>query len=115
MKKLDCPVLVVGAGAAGLSMATLLAHHGVQSMLVEKRREVFVYPKARNLTFRALEILRSVGLGPAVSTSSNVSVAACRWRALSAIRAGSRWRALDGIVRSSKQNGGGTDELLFIN
>ena len=70
MKKRDCPVLVVGAGAAGLSIATLLAHHGVQSMLVEKRREVFVYPKARNLTFRALEILRSVGLGPAVNASA---------------------------------------------
>jgi len=70
MKQRDCPVLVVGAGAAGLSMATLLARRGVQSILIEKRREVFVYPKARNLTFRALEILRGVGLGPAVNASA---------------------------------------------
>lgn len=70
MKKRGCQVLIIGAGAAGLSIATLLAHRGVQSMLVEKRREVFVYPKARNLTFRALEILRSIGLGPAVNESA---------------------------------------------
>jgi putative polyketide hydroxylase len=66
----DCPVLIVGAGAGGLSACTLLAHHGVRSLLVERRREIFVYPKARNLTFRSLEILRSAGLGPAVNTSA---------------------------------------------
>src|SRR5581483_3634705 len=70
MKKRDCPVLIIGAGAAGLSMATLLAHRSVKSMLVEKRREVFIYPKARNLTFRALEIFRSIGLGPAINASA---------------------------------------------
>jgi putative polyketide hydroxylase len=67
----DCPVLIVGAGAGGLSAAGLLAHHGIRSLLVERRREVFVYPKARNLTFRSLEILRSVGLGPSVNTSAD--------------------------------------------
>lgn len=39
------PVLIVGAGAAGLSAAALLAKHGVPSLLVENRREVFTYPK----------------------------------------------------------------------
>jgi 2-polyprenyl-6-methoxyphenol hydroxylase-like FAD-dependent oxidoreductase len=56
------PVLVVGAGAAGLATSTLLAKHGVRSLLVEKRRAVFIYPKARNLSFRSLEILRGLGL-----------------------------------------------------
>jgi putative polyketide hydroxylase len=65
------PVLVVGAGAGGLSTSTLLAHHGIQSLLVDRRREIFVYPKARNLTFRSLEILRGVGLGPAVNASAD--------------------------------------------
>jgi putative polyketide hydroxylase len=64
----SCPqVLIVGAGVGGLAMSTLLSHHGVSSLLVEKRRETFGYPKARNLTFRSLEILRGLGLGPAVS------------------------------------------------
>jgi putative polyketide hydroxylase len=60
------PVLIVGAGAAGLATSALLAKHGVQSLLVEKRREVFLYPKARNLSFRSLEILRSLGLAAEV-------------------------------------------------
>jgi 2-polyprenyl-6-methoxyphenol hydroxylase-like FAD-dependent oxidoreductase len=56
------PVLIVGAGAGGLATSALLAKHGIGSMLVEKRREVFAYPKARNLSFRTLEILRGLGL-----------------------------------------------------
>ena len=60
------PVLIVGAGAAGLATSALLAQHGVRSMLVEKRREVFIYPKARNLSFRSLEILRGLGLSDEV-------------------------------------------------
>src|ERR1700730_17407378 len=56
------PVLIVGGGAGGLATAALLAKHGVSSLLVEKRREVFIYPKARNLSFRSLEVLRGLGL-----------------------------------------------------
>ena len=56
------PVLIVGAGVGGLATSALLAKHGVRSVLVEKRREVFIYPKARNLSFRSLEILRGLGL-----------------------------------------------------
>ncbi|MUL65132.1 FAD-binding protein [Mycobacterium sp. CBMA 234] len=56
------PVLIVGAGAAGLATAALLDKHGVKSLVVEKRQEVFRYPKARNLSFRTLEILRGLGL-----------------------------------------------------
>src|ERR1700740_3786905 len=60
------PVVIVGAGAAGMATSALLARHGVESLLVEKRREVFIYPKARNLSFRSLEILRSLGLADEV-------------------------------------------------
>ena len=60
------PVLIVGAGVGGLAMSALLAKDGVTSLLVERRGEVFVYPKARNIGFRALEILRRLGVGDAV-------------------------------------------------
>ncbi|WP_430333315.1 FAD-dependent monooxygenase [Rhodococcus sp. ACT016] len=60
------PVLIVGAGAAGLATSALLAEHGVRSLVVEKRREIFIYPKARNLSFRSLEILRGLGLADEV-------------------------------------------------
>ena len=62
MNVLRVPVLIVGAGAGGLATSALLAKHGVGSLLVEKRRETFIYPKARNLSFRSLEILRGLGL-----------------------------------------------------
>ena len=52
------PVLIVGAGVGGLATSALLAEHRIRSLLVERRREVFIYPKARNLSFRTLEILR---------------------------------------------------------
>jgi putative polyketide hydroxylase len=66
MSAVHVPVLIVGAGVAGLATSTLLAEHGVRSLLVEKRREIFIYPKARNLSFRSLEILRGLGLGDQV-------------------------------------------------
>lgn len=55
-------MLIVGAGAAGLATSALLAKHGVRSLLVKKRSEIFIYPKARNLSFRSREILRGLGL-----------------------------------------------------
>jgi putative polyketide hydroxylase len=60
------PVLIVGAGVGGLAMSALLAKDGVHSLLVERRPEIFVYPKARNVNFRTLEILRRLGVGDAV-------------------------------------------------
>jgi putative polyketide hydroxylase len=63
---LSVPVLVVGAGVGGLATSALLAKHGIPSLVAEKRREVFIYPKARNLSFRSLEIMRGLGLGDEV-------------------------------------------------
>jgi putative polyketide hydroxylase len=60
------PVLIVGAGVGGLATSALLARHGVGSLLVEKRSEVFIYPKARNISFRTSEVLRRLGVGDAV-------------------------------------------------
>ena len=75
----DVPVLIVGAGAAGLATSALLAKHGVRSLLVERRSEVFIYPKARNLSFRSLEILRGLGLADEVhAIAHGVSDMLCR-------------------------------------
>jgi len=56
------PVLIVGAGGAGLSLSLLLRQQGILSMLVERRSDVSWYPRARNLNFRTLEIFRGLGL-----------------------------------------------------
>ena len=56
------PVLIVGAGGAGLSLSLLLQQHGIASLVVERRPDVSWYPRARNLNFRTLEVFRGLGL-----------------------------------------------------
>ncbi|HEY6257034.1 MAG TPA: FAD-dependent monooxygenase [Xanthobacteraceae bacterium] len=56
------PVLIVGAGGAGLSLLLLLHQQGIASVLVERRPDVSWYPRARNLNFRTLEVFRGLGL-----------------------------------------------------
>ncbi len=62
MNQKDVPVMIVGAGGAGLSLSLLLQQQGIRSMLVERRKDVSVYPRARNLNFRTLEIFRGLGI-----------------------------------------------------
>jgi 2-polyprenyl-6-methoxyphenol hydroxylase-like FAD-dependent oxidoreductase len=58
----DVPVLIVGAGPAGLTTAVALARHGVESLLVERRREGSRLPRATGVSTRTMELLRSWGL-----------------------------------------------------
>jgi putative polyketide hydroxylase len=68
------PVLIVGAGGAGLSLSLLLRQQGIASALVERRPDVSWYPRARNLNFRTLEVFRGLGLEPQViAAGSHVS------------------------------------------
>jgi len=60
------PVLIVGAGGAGLSLSLLLHQQGIASVLLERRSDVSWYPRARNLNFRTLEVFRGLGLEPQV-------------------------------------------------
>ena len=86
------PVLIVGAGAAGLATSALLAKHGIRSLLVEKRDEVFIYPKARNLSFRSLEILRELGLADQVHA---VAEGVSDMRAKPTLNSTDEWEAFD--------------------
>lgn len=56
------PVLIVGAGGAGLSLSLLLLQQGIHPLLIERRSAISVNPRARNLNFRTLEVLRGLGL-----------------------------------------------------
>ena len=40
------PVLIVGSGAAGLTLSLLLRQQGIASVLVERRPAVSWYPRA---------------------------------------------------------------------
>ena len=56
------PVLIVGAGPAGLMTAVTLAKHGVESLLIERRRELSSLPRATVVSLRTMELLRGWGL-----------------------------------------------------
>ena len=42
----EVPVLIVGGSVVGLSLAALLAHHGVQNLVVEKHSSTAIHPRA---------------------------------------------------------------------
>ena len=58
----DIPVLIVGAGPAGLTAAGALARLGVQTLIVERRPELSSLPRATSVSTRSMELFRSWGL-----------------------------------------------------
>jgi hypothetical protein len=71
------PVLIVGAGGAGLSLSLLLHQQGIASMLVERRPEVSWVPRARNLNFRTLEVFRGLQLADEVRAAGTSTAQSC--------------------------------------
>jgi putative polyketide hydroxylase len=59
---MDAPVLITGAGPAGLATAITLAQHGVESLLVERRTELSSLPRATVVSTRSMELIRSWGV-----------------------------------------------------
>lgn len=64
------PVLVVGAGLAGLSAAMFLAVHGVRSLVVERHPTTSIYPKARGQFPHAMEALAVAGVAERMTGAS---------------------------------------------
>src|SRR3954447_23254600 len=58
----DIPVLVVGAGPAGLAAAIELTRHDIPSLLIERRTRLSSHPRATVLSLRSMEIVRAWGL-----------------------------------------------------
>lgn len=64
------PVLVVGGGSVGLLTAALLAHHGVPTVLVERRPGPSIHPRATGIGPRSVEVLRELGLDAAAEAAA---------------------------------------------
>ncbi|WP_010315802.1 FAD-dependent monooxygenase [Saccharopolyspora spinosa] len=64
------PVLIVGAGLAGLSTAVFLGLHGTPSLVVERHESTSTHPKARGQQHHAMEALRLAGLEAAMIGAS---------------------------------------------
>lgn len=58
----DAQVIIVGAGPVGLATALDLAHHGVRSLVLEKRSTPSVHARAAAILPHTLEILSTWGL-----------------------------------------------------
>ena len=62
----EAPVVVVGAGPAGLAAAISLARLGVQTLLVERRADLSSLPRATAVSLRSMELMRSWGVEDAI-------------------------------------------------
>ncbi|MET8005461.1 FAD-dependent oxidoreductase [Nonomuraea glycinis] len=65
------PVLIVGGGMVGLSLAAFLSWHGVRTTLVERQPTLSPHPRARGLNPRTMELLRGLGLEERVRSSES--------------------------------------------
>src|SRR4051794_41853918 len=64
------PVLIVGGGPVGLCGSLMLSQHGVRSLLVERHLSTSIFPKARLVNARTMEIFRQAGIEAAVRAVS---------------------------------------------
>lgn len=56
------PVLIVGAGPCGVSIANLLGHYGVETLLIDRSPAVLDYPRAVGLDDEAIRTFQAAGL-----------------------------------------------------
>lgn len=67
---LQVPILIVGAGPAGLVTALLLGRYGIPCLLLEKRPGTSILPRATGINLRSMEIFRTLGLAEQIAAAS---------------------------------------------
>jgi putative polyketide hydroxylase len=66
MEQMDCDVVIVGAGPAGLASALTLGSYGIETVVVERRPSPSPLPRANTLSTGTMELIRRWGLEAAV-------------------------------------------------
>jgi 3-(3-hydroxy-phenyl)propionate hydroxylase len=64
------PVVVVGAGPVGITVATLLAQYGVPSTVVDRHTRPYALPRAVHLDGAAVRVLQQLGVAEEFATIS---------------------------------------------
>ncbi|KAF1830047.1 hypothetical protein BDW02DRAFT_573430 [Decorospora gaudefroyi] len=89
-KASQCDVIIVGAGPAGLMLATWLSHYKINTRIVDKRGSKIYAGQADGLQLRSLEIFDSFGFADRAWKEANHMVEMCMWNPGS-----------DGVIRRS--------------
>lgn len=55
------PVVIIGGGPVGLSMALALARQGIRSLIIERNPSTTLHPRARGVNVRTMELFRQWG------------------------------------------------------
>jgi 2-polyprenyl-6-methoxyphenol hydroxylase-like FAD-dependent oxidoreductase len=70
------PVLIAGGGPVGVATAVELAHHGIASVIIERREEVsWLRPRAKTTSARTMEHFRRWGLADELRQAAPLPVA----------------------------------------
>ena len=62
MKETDIPVLIVGGGLVGLSMALFLSQQNIRYKLIERHENTSIHPKASGFNLRTMGLYRELGI-----------------------------------------------------
>ena len=63
-------VLVIGGGPVGLTASALLSQHGIENVVVERRKDTIRAPAAHVLRPRTLEVFDRLGVGDEVRAAA---------------------------------------------
>ncbi|KAH6205231.1 hypothetical protein HBI42_165500 [Parastagonospora nodorum] len=74
-----CDVLIVGAGPAGMMLATWMARMGITTRIVDKRGSKIYAGQADGLQLRSLEIFDSFGFADRAVKEANHLLEFCMW------------------------------------
>ena len=69
----DCDVLIAGGGPTGVTLALLLAQHGVSVLVAEKEAGVYPLPRAAHLDHEVMRIIQQAGAASPVMASSRTT------------------------------------------
>ena len=65
------PVLIVGGGPVGMTLALCLSRQGVRTLLVNDRKDTTTHPKLDVVNCRSMEIFRQLGLAEKIRAAGN--------------------------------------------